>query len=125
MSRHTKAIAVVILVLTLGLHWAFLQSVAWVTMFVRYAQQTTLQQALAQTFDGKNPCAICHLVENGKKSDEKQSKEKRLSTEKFELLCEAASMFWFRSPLLAELDRPLAKLTGRQAEPPSPPPRLA
>ncbi len=43
MSRTSKMIAVLVLVLSLGLHWAFLQSVGWVSMIVRYAQDYPLR----------------------------------------------------------------------------------
>jgi len=45
-------LALMLLILMLGLHWAMLQSVAWVSMIVTYSKQDTLQVALTKTFDG-------------------------------------------------------------------------
>lgn len=56
----------------LGGHWAVLQSVAWVKMFVEYAQEDSLHVALVKTFDGEHPCSICHTVSDGRKKEEKK-----------------------------------------------------
>lgn len=124
MSRFTKAIAVAVLIMTVGLHWAFLQSLAWATMFVRYSQQSTVKIALIQTFDGKHPCALCEFVAKGA-TENKKSKEKKLEVKKFELLIEPSVAYQFRprQPILLG-SFPAAHL-GRQEEPPTPPPRFA
>jgi hypothetical protein len=56
-----------------GLHWTLLQSVAWVTMFARFARQDAPLTALAKTFDGQHPCALCHAIEAGKQQEREQS----------------------------------------------------
>jgi hypothetical protein len=48
-----------------------LQSVAWTTMLFEYSKHAPLRQAIAQTIDGSHPCAICHAVTMGKKSEKK------------------------------------------------------
>jgi len=64
------------LVLSIGLHWAVLQSVAWAGMVVKYSQGTTLVQAITKTFDGKHPCALCKIVTEGKRGEKKQDVRK-------------------------------------------------
>lgn len=124
MSRFTKAIAVAVLIMTVGLHWAFLQSLAWATMFVRYSQQSTVKIALIQTFDGKHPCALCEFVANGA-TENKKSKEKKLEVKKFELLIEPSAAYQFRPRQPVLLGSFPAAHLGRQEEPPTPPPRIA
>src|SRR6516164_9842918 len=58
--------------LSIGLHWIALQSVAWTTMVIDYSRHAPLCQAIAQTFDGAHPCALCNAVSKGKNSEKKQ-----------------------------------------------------
>jgi hypothetical protein len=48
--------------------WTVLQCFAWARMAVDFAKDSNISQALAKTFDGKHPCRLCKLVEEGKKS---------------------------------------------------------
>lgn len=41
-------------------------------MFVGYAQSSSLKEALAKTFDGKNPCALCKAVSEGLQTEKEQ-----------------------------------------------------
>ena len=52
-----------------GGHWVALQSLAWTEMLVKYSQQAQLAEAVAKTFDGQHPCALCRTIEQGKKSE--------------------------------------------------------
>ena len=67
-----KLATVAVLVLTLGLHWALLQTVAWTGMVLSYSRNASLPEALSRTFDGQHPCALCQAIAKGKNS-EKQS----------------------------------------------------
>jgi hypothetical protein len=70
--RIAKFLVLIAAVQILGGHWAVLQSVAWVKMFVEYAQEDSLRTALVKTFDGEHPCSICHTVSDGWKKEEKR-----------------------------------------------------
>jgi hypothetical protein len=59
------------LVSSIGLHWAFFQSVAWVGMVITYSQEGTLTQAIVKTFDGKHPCSLCNQIAKAQKSQKK------------------------------------------------------
>jgi hypothetical protein len=59
MARLCKLAVVSALVVTLGAHWALLQTVAWVGMIITYSQETTLAEAVEMTFDGEHPCRLC------------------------------------------------------------------
>ena len=122
-KRAAKVAVILAVALSIGLHWALLQSVAWTGMFVSFAQQTTLREAFTKTFDGKNPCRICKLVREGQKSD--KAKESLLPLEKIESL-PCAVAFALTPP--APLSPPTApdKAASLRAEsPPIPPPRAA
>lgn len=68
MRRLFHILAVLLLGISLGLHWAALQGVAWTSMLVERAQTTSFSEAIRTTFDGKHPCRICKLVHDGKSS---------------------------------------------------------
>jgi len=112
------------LICAIGGQWTLLQSVAWVGMAVRYAQDGPLSEALQKTFDGRHPCSLCKVVQEGKKSEQKQTL----------LKVETKIDFWLaRSPSL--LNAPASPLVlipsepgsapGRTEPPATPPPRLA
>ena len=69
--RLSRLAIVVALACSVGLQWGFLQSVAWLGMVVRYAQDETVIKALARTFDGKHPCALCKAIAKGKQAEKK------------------------------------------------------
>jgi hypothetical protein len=72
LARCGKILVVLALVLTTGLHWAALQTVAWGTMLAANLTTSSLGEAVSETFDGDHPCALCKAITAGKKS-EKQS----------------------------------------------------
>ena len=55
-----------VLVLSLGLHWALLQTVAWTGMLITYSKTDSLREAASKTFDGKHPCPLCKMVQAGR-----------------------------------------------------------
>ena len=123
LKRLSKIVVVVSLVAMVGGHWAILQSVAWVGMAFSFAQTAPLGIALKKTFDGKNPCALCKAVDEGKKSEREHAS---LKVETKLDLCLAPST------ALLDLPEPFAVLPGaaeradvRFEAPLSPPPRLA
>jgi len=66
-------VVITALACSLGLHWAFFQSVAWVGMVVSYSKDASLTEALVKTFDGKHPCALCQEIARGKQSEKKSA----------------------------------------------------
>ena len=71
-ARSGKVLVVLALVLTTGLHWAALQTVAWTTMLAANLTTSSVGEAVSDTFDGAHPCPLCKAITAGKKS-EKQS----------------------------------------------------
>jgi hypothetical protein len=73
MLRLSKMVVALMLILSIGAHWAILQSVAWTLMIYQYSHQDNWQQALIKTFDGQHPCSLCVLIKEGKKTERQQS----------------------------------------------------
>jgi hypothetical protein len=121
--RLLKLPVVLALMVSIGLHWALLQSVAWVGMVVTYSQDASFSTAIAKTFDGKHPCHLCHLVNEGQKQEKKQDVQK--PGPKFEVCLALGSEIAFApapvSLLRGAADSPLT----RSGAPQLPPPRLA
>ena len=56
-----------------GGHWLALQSLAWGRMIVVFSQQDSLGTALAKTFSGRHPCALCLKVRAGWQQEQGQT----------------------------------------------------
>ena len=74
MLRPVKIVTVLLLVLTLGLHWALLQTVAWTGMIIAYSQDNPLREAVSMTFDGQHPCGMCKAIKQGRAAEKQQEK---------------------------------------------------
>ena len=120
-SRWVRWIAVVTLTIVLGGHWAFLQSVAWVTMVAGYARTEPLKNALVKTFDGQHPCRICKLVTAGKKAEQEREVPNPLFKLDLFLVRQSTALY---PPTAPRVDhRPAATPVRQPLEPPTPPPR--
>ena len=108
---------------TVGLHWALLQTVAWVGMVAAYSQEGTVLSAIKKTFDGQHPCRICDFVSAGKKSERKQDFQK--TDFKFEAHFAPLTCSLF-APVIAPQRLFESQPPGLRTElPPLPPPRAA
>jgi hypothetical protein len=77
---RTRFALLLVVALSMGLHYAVVQMVAWVNMTVEYSQTMPMSEALVMTFDGKHPCELCKLVEKelgNSESDGKSTPEKK------------------------------------------------
>ena len=100
-----------------------LQTVAWTGMLVTYAQQTSIRDAVAKTFDGKHPCRLCKLVREGQQS-EKESPA-LLPLIKIESMpCATAFVLYPPEPISLPLPADLSA-ARRVESPPFQPPRAA
>lgn len=125
MRRTAKITTVCVLVLSLGLHWALLQTVAWTGMVISYSQNSSLKAAVTKTFDGKHPCALCKAIQKGRAEEQKREQQQINPALKLDL-----AVVWQAAELkFASEGEPipvpdLCAATRREA-PPTPPPRLA
>lgn len=124
MRGFARLTTVCVLVLSLGLHWALLQTVAWTSMLVRYAQNASLMEAVEKTFDGKHPCPMCKAIQQGRAEEQKHQPQPLNPTLKLDLaVVWQATEFRFASghqPILSP-DWPTLR---RPEAPPKPRPRL-
>lgn len=110
--------------ISIGLHWSFLQSVAWVGMIVSYSQTDSLSVALEKTFDGRHPCKLCHFVKDGQQQ-EQQKQDIQKSGSKFDVCLDADHAVSF-APVPEIVVCRLTRLpSARFSAPLLPPPRLA
>jgi len=116
---------VVLLVFSLGLHWAVLQTVAWAGMLVAYSQASTVREAVSRTFDGKHPCPLCKAIERGRQEEKSQDQKTLKPSGKLDpgILCQTLD-FDFRSRLEPPAPVPVSA-PKRPDAPPKPRPRSA
>ena len=113
----------VALVSSIGLHWAFFQSVAWVGMVISYSQEGTLTEAIVKTFDGKHPCSLCNQIAQAQKSQKKS--DRPFDLKKFEFIS-AGQVITFVVPSDFHLQSASNSSAAQLPDtPPVPPPRLA
>ena len=121
LARLSKLLLVAVLSCTLGLHWALLQSAAWVGMVVSYSQTAPLNEALAMTFDGKHPCNLCKFVRDGHRSEHKKETQKPVV--QLDVLLDASRIV-ICPPLVEPAFRASLRIMDSRADsPPIPPPR--
>jgi len=63
--RHAQRGLVLLLCLALGLQWALLQGIAWTGMFISFAREGSMIEAVEKTFDGQHACELCRKVKEG------------------------------------------------------------
>lgn len=60
----------------IGGPYAVVQVYAWANMLVTYSQETSITEAVSDTFSGEKPCHLCEKINEAKSSDsEKQNPE--------------------------------------------------
>jgi hypothetical protein len=121
MRSAGRFLVIVSLCLAIGFHWWALQSIAWTTMVIEYAKTYSLEEALAKTFDGQHPCSLCHAVQAGKKSEQKNNTQ---IVTKVDLYCAVAVKVAPRERLQVEYSTETFLPITRADSPPLPPPRL-
>lgn len=125
MTRGAKWMLVGVLMVSIGMHWALLQSIAWTGMLIRYSQDgRSVATALAMTFDGKHPCKLCRVTESGRRSGSPVNQV--VPIQKIDLFAQDFPAVWTPEARLTSVALPsTATWEGRSAAPPVPPPRTA
>ena len=123
LTRLAKVLVVTALAVSLGLHWAFLQTIAWAGMVASYSRTVPLKEAVSMTFDGKHPCNLCKLVRDGQRSE--QQKEAQQPLVKLDLVC-APALLAVHPPETEPAVSPVVLVPPAFAQPPPvPPPKAA
>jgi hypothetical protein len=120
-ARVAHLLLIVALLSATGTHWMMLQTVAWATMLADNARTSPLPTALAKTFDGKHPCALCKQIAQGKQAEHKSDFPTELKKLEF-LHAPVVLALWSSSQFysLPEQTFPVSLLAEM---PPVPPPR--
>ena len=124
LHRFSQRALVVLVCLSLGMHWTLLQGIAWTGMLLSYAGEGTMIEAVTKTFDGEHPCPLCLAVKEGQK-DEKNDPAggPAKSLKKFEAVL-VAQIRLVAPPALERHFLPLiSRFEPRRGETPLPPPR--
>ena len=82
LPRIVRLVIVGTICLSLGLHWALLQGVAWAGMLVSFASKGTVIEAVQKTFDGQHGCPLRKKVKEGRSSNRKQPQQAGQSVQK-------------------------------------------
>jgi hypothetical protein len=122
-SRLGRVFLIMALSLSIGAHWAALQSVAWVSMLVEYSHHVSVATAIAQTFDGQHPCTLRKQVVAGQNAPRKDGP--LLTKAKPDLICATRTIVLLRPSQEIDFSELELKKTARFHSPPTPPPRFA
>jgi hypothetical protein len=121
LSRLPKLLLALALASSIGLHWAFFQTLAWAQMVISYSQNAPLSEALVKTFDGKHPCKLCKNIAESKRTEKQADSD--LDLKKFEFSF-APFAFIFQAPTFLDNPRPMNDSAAALVQtPPVPPPR--
>jgi hypothetical protein len=121
-TRFARLLVVLALVVSIGGHWALLQSVAWTQMLVERTQAASFGEAVKTTFDGAHPCAMCKRINDGKQKE--QQPEQALLKVKLDVICERALVAVFPPRIDAEFAQTEMSGERRAERPPLLPPRV-
>jgi hypothetical protein len=121
LTRLTKAAVVLALACSIGLHWAFFQSLAWAGMVINYAQGVTFTEAIEKTFDGKHPCALCKQIARTKQCEKKS--DTKPNRKGFEFSYASANFIFGAPDHYWKIRAPEKLATTFAPPPPVPPPR--
>jgi len=109
--------------LSLGMHWALLQGIAWTGMLISFAREGAVIEAVEKTFDGQHGCPLCAKVKEGRDSGQQQPQQTGQSLKKLDAVL----------VVLAKLIAPAAEkisfvmiretMVQRNEMPETPPPR--
>ena len=116
---------VLLVCLSLGMHWAVLQGVAWSGMFLSNLNQGSVTEAVEKTFDGEHPCLLCLAVKEGQKKEKDDSKPLTAkSVKKFEAVLVAEKRLVAPPAQIRSFPWLVSSLEGRSERPSMPPPRV-
>ena len=125
MRTVIRTTTVLVLVLTLGLHWALLQTVAWTGMIIAYSQEDSLSTAISKTFDGQHPCPMCKAIKQGRAEEKKQDQQKSDNRLKLELALPDDHRIFFAPEPVTVIPVFPASAQSVLVEPLTPPPRAS
>jgi len=123
LPRIARLMVVGAICLSLGMHWALLQGIAWTGMLISFASKGTVIEAVQKTLDGQHGCALCHKVKEGRQSNPEQPHQAAQSMQKINaVLVEITTLVAPAGETISFV--PLHEVLVRRSElPETPPPR--
>ena len=123
LPRIARLVVVGAICLSLGMHWALLQGIAWTGMLISFASEGAVIEAVQKTFDGQHGCALCHKVKEGRNSNPEQPQQTSHSMQKINaVLVEITTLMTPAGETFSFV--PLREMLLRRTElPETPPPR--
>ena len=99
---HRWVVGLLAVLMLAGSHWTVLQSLAWASMFLRFAMKDSWSVAARKTFDGRHPCPLCFQVRQGQQQEQRQGRSLPLKNPAPgpELFCEARPVAWPVPPVV-------------------------
>lgn len=123
LPRIARLVVVGAICLSLGMHWALLQGIAWTGMLISFAREGAVIEAVEKTFDGQHGCALCAKVKEGRESDDNQPKQNGQSMKKIDAVL--VEMPGLVAPAAEQMTFAVTReiLEQRNELPETPPPR--
>ena len=105
---------------SIGMHAAVLQAVAWAKMTVDFARRDTIGVSLEKTFDGRHPCPICVSL---KKTSDPASLTAAPTHSRLGFVAPTAAPCAARVAVAWPVSAPAPSPAARASVPASPPPQ--
>ena len=123
LPRIARLVVVAAICLSLGMHWALLQGIAWAGMLVSFASEGAVIEAVQKTFDGQHGCALCHKVKEGRKSIPELPQQTGQSLQKINAVLVEITTLVAPAGETISFAMPREMMVQRNEMPETPPPR--
>ncbi len=122
-ARLAQRGIVLLVCLSLGLHWAVIQGIAWTGMLISYAAEGAMIEAVEKTFDGQHGCPLCQTVKEGRESDQNQPQQAGQAIKKLDAVL--VTLMALITPAAEEISFVMIRACSvkRSERPETPPPR--
>ncbi|MCO5053617.1 MAG: hypothetical protein M9920_15160 [Verrucomicrobiae bacterium] len=107
----------------MGAHWALLQPIAWVGMMISYSRDASFTEAVSKTFDGKHPCALCEVIQEGRQDSRQPNQQQNSEALKFDFGLIPSVEDFVITEVFSSIPATSPTLNSRSDEPPKPRPR--
>lgn len=92
-KRRRQSVCLLLLLFSFLFQWESTQMLAWANMIMDFSGDRDLSRAVADTFSGEKPCAMCRQLTEEKTASPDQSSFQALSFQPADL-CSPESMVW-------------------------------
>ncbi|WP_395738206.1 hypothetical protein [Prosthecobacter sp.] len=125
LPRIARLVVVGAICLSLGAHWVLLQGIAWTGMFISFAKEGAVMEAVQKTFDGQHGCALCKKVKEGQNSKGGQQQQAGQSLQKINAVLVEMTTLVAPAGETISFAMIRERMVKRNEMPETPPPRRA